>query len=115
MNEDKLNFLMLVVNCMLINVGHGMGYNYHKLAESKHGRYYLSGNWRINREKYGRYIGYILYIALQFGLISCGFGLGFILTRLSNNKIAWYLSLGFGAFISGYIYTEYTLHFIVKY
>ena len=55
---------MLMVNTMLINIGVGIASGYHKTVANVHGRFYLSGNWRINREKYGKYLGYSLYIAI---------------------------------------------------
>ena len=38
-----------MVNSMLVNIAAGFASGYHKIADDKHGRYYLSGNWRINR------------------------------------------------------------------
>lgn len=114
MNEDTLNFLMLLVNCMLINVAAGIGMAYHHLVADRHGRYYLSGNWRVNREKYGRYFGYILYVAIQMILLGSGMIIGYMFLKISNNRIFWYWGLGLSAVISGYIYTRYTLDWLLK-
>jgi hypothetical protein len=72
MNENTINKIMLLVNTLMINVAAGAGLGYDRLLNSPNAVYYLSGNWHINADKYGRTTAWTYYILTELWFIQCG-------------------------------------------
>lgn len=64
MNESRLNQLMFSINALILNLATGVGLGYEQLVKCPNGAYYLTGNWRINTEKYGSVKGWIYYVCI---------------------------------------------------
>lgn len=115
MNEVKLNQLMLTVNALIINVLTGLGMGYEQIVKEPMGAHYLTGRWKINVGKWGRYWGKGLYIGVEVGFILSGLVGALVLYKLHPTFVLAYASLSVGGLVSGYMFTTRAFRFLYRY
>ena len=114
-DEDHLNFLMLMINSLLVNIATGLGLGFSSIEKSKMGKNYLRGNLAIDEQKYEWKMGYFLYTLVELGCLICGLVGGIAIASLYPTKAMIFIWMNVGAVVSGYVYTTKTIRVLEYY
>lgn len=106
---------MFIVNSLIINVATGIGMGYEQLVKSPHGAYYLTGNWRVNKEKYGKSLAWVYYVLVEVSFMLSGLVGAGIFYKLYPSFAMGYIGISIGSIISGYMFTSRNIRFLNKY
>jgi len=115
-DEHYLNFIMLNLNAILVNVITGLILGFKDMLGSKSVVPYMKGNWMFNAKKYpNRFLAYIVYFFIQAVLFSIGFIVFLpIIAVFGKNNVSTFAYFNLAALVSSYIYASWSLNVLQK-
>lgn len=105
---------MLILNALIINVLTGIAMGYEQLVKSHIGAFYLSGRWRIDQSKHGKYLSKILFVIVEAGFLISGLVIAAICYTIVPHFVVGYFCVSVGGILSGYIYTTRAARFLIN-
>jgi hypothetical protein len=101
--------MMLMINSLLVNASTGIAYGFKEIYNTREGKLYLCGKWKINTASHGVFMGYVKYYFMEVGhLVSGLVPVGFLIYLFGPKHWMIFLFGNLGAIVSGYIYTSNT-------